>query len=639
MREFTAWDRLLAERLPHLRDDDIVVLITDALRQADADHLDAISPTALDLLSEWPTAYGHLDALPTPVVIRGLSMAQCLRSSFLALSTYALRCVLPLATVRPSRSSAPRRPWLLRPRHPAAAPRHARRLGARAALSPASATTPAATCTSARPRTSRSSAPAWSMSTCSAPARGRGSRSSTSSWWTEHDVSIHRRDRRPGRAAGVRAPRPRLMDLPRRHHLRHAARGGADAAQLSRIYHTTSGRRHEVLVVDDGSAEPLAPERGHRPRPEFRLVTRAPRSAARGQPAVAARRGPRRRRARRRRLAPWRVSGACGPSGLRRRPSPPPTRGTSAADPQPGAARRATTRWPRTACWPTRPGRRNGYGVPPLRRARPVQPGRWLGPVSESRFFVLPRAAWEALGGYDERFEAIGGGLGGIDFYRGSSERARDLPVVGLLGEGHLHQVHAGDDEPRSTAGASSTTTSASAAARGRCRGAADLDGCGGRGGPPSLEGSSPTSSAQERVDVAALPLQGGRVVEVAGGSTATAGRAGRALPGRARPRGLRRRAPRLADRARAGPDAAGGARRRRRAGTSSTSSPARSSSTSPSAAARRRGPGRGGGPTPAAHARRRRGSRAVVAGRGHPPARPLTDPAHVPGRRRRRAS
>lgn len=101
VREFTAWDRLLAERLPHLRDDDIVVLITDALRQADADHLDAISPTALDLLSEWPTAYGHLDALPTPVVIRGLSMAQYLRSSFLALSAYALRCVLPLATVRP----------------------------------------------------------------------------------------------------------------------------------------------------------------------------------------------------------------------------------------------------------------------------------------------------------------------------------------------------------------------------------------------------------------------------------------------------------------------------------------------------------------------------------------------------------
>ena len=101
VREFTAWDLLLTERLPGLRDDDIVVLITDALRQADADHLDAISPTALDLLSEWPTAYGHLDALPSPVVIRGLGMAAYLRSSFLALSAYAVRSVLPLATVRP----------------------------------------------------------------------------------------------------------------------------------------------------------------------------------------------------------------------------------------------------------------------------------------------------------------------------------------------------------------------------------------------------------------------------------------------------------------------------------------------------------------------------------------------------------
>ena len=101
VREFTAWDLLLAERLPHLRDDDVVALMTDALRQADADHLDAISPTAVDLLSEWPAAYGHLDALPTPVVSRGLGMAQWLRSSVVALSAHALRCVLPLATVRP----------------------------------------------------------------------------------------------------------------------------------------------------------------------------------------------------------------------------------------------------------------------------------------------------------------------------------------------------------------------------------------------------------------------------------------------------------------------------------------------------------------------------------------------------------
>ena len=102
VREFTAWDRALGERLDALRPDDVVVLITDALRQADADHLDEIAGDAADLVAEWPAAYGRLDAFPEPIVVRGLPLSGWLRSSFVAMSAHVLRTVLPLAEIRPA---------------------------------------------------------------------------------------------------------------------------------------------------------------------------------------------------------------------------------------------------------------------------------------------------------------------------------------------------------------------------------------------------------------------------------------------------------------------------------------------------------------------------------------------------------
>jgi hypothetical protein len=102
VREFTAWDRALGERLEALRPSDTVVLITDALRQADAEHLDAIAEDAADLVAEWPVAYGHLDALPHPIVVRGLPVEGWMRSSFVAMNATVLRSVLPLAEIRPA---------------------------------------------------------------------------------------------------------------------------------------------------------------------------------------------------------------------------------------------------------------------------------------------------------------------------------------------------------------------------------------------------------------------------------------------------------------------------------------------------------------------------------------------------------
>lgn len=66
----------------------------------------------------------------------------------------------------------------------------------------------------------------------------------------------------------------------------------------------------------------------------------------------------------------------------------------------------------------------------------------WFRPISESNCLAVPRAAWDALGGLEERFTSPGGGFVNLDFYRRACDRAAEL--VMLLGEGTFHQVHGG---------------------------------------------------------------------------------------------------------------------------------------------------------------------------------------------------
>ena len=66
----------------------------------------------------------------------------------------------------------------------------------------------------------------------------------------------------------------------------------------------------------------------------------------------------------------------------------------------------------------------------------------WFCPASESNCLAVPRNAWDALGGFDERFVSLGGGFVNLDFYRRACQRAGVL--VTLLGEGTFHQVHGG---------------------------------------------------------------------------------------------------------------------------------------------------------------------------------------------------
>jgi hypothetical protein len=54
----------------------------------------------------------------------------------------------------------------------------------------------------------------------------------------------------------------------------------------------------------------------------------------------------------------------------------------------------------------------------------------------------ISRSLFDSIGGFDERYEAAGGGLVNLDFYSRAVAAAEHLWT--LLGEGTFHQVHGG---------------------------------------------------------------------------------------------------------------------------------------------------------------------------------------------------
>ena len=61
----------------------------------------------------------------------------------------------------------------------------------------------------------------------------------------------------------------------------------------------------------------------------------------------------------------------------------------------------------------------------------------------ETTFFVMRRDRFHALGGFDERFVSLGGGMANFDLYdRALADPA--APLVLLVGEGTFHQLHFG---------------------------------------------------------------------------------------------------------------------------------------------------------------------------------------------------
>ncbi len=67
----------------------------------------------------------------------------------------------------------------------------------------------------------------------------------------------------------------------------------------------------------------------------------------------------------------------------------------------------------------------------------------WQGPMAESNCLFLPRSLFEEINGYDTRFASAGGGLINLDFYKRACE-AGQVELVYLVGEGCFHQIHGG---------------------------------------------------------------------------------------------------------------------------------------------------------------------------------------------------
>jgi hypothetical protein len=78
----------------------------------------------------------------------------------------------------------------------------------------------------------------------------------------------------------------------------------------------------------------------------------------------------------------------------------------------------------------------------------------WSGPLAESNCLFVPATLFHQLGGFEERFSSPGGGLVNLDFYRRACQ-APDTELFCLAGEGSFHQIHGGittggDDGPAS---------------------------------------------------------------------------------------------------------------------------------------------------------------------------------------------
>lgn len=89
--------------------------------------------------------------------------------------------------------------------------------------------------------------------------------------------------------------------------------------------------------------------------------------------------------------------------------------------------------------WPT-----DGYRLFDISVLAGSNKGGFFGEVNESCCLMLPRSLWTDVGGLDERFDLPGGGFVSLDLFTRLVGRD-DTDLVVLLGEGSFHQVHGGE--------------------------------------------------------------------------------------------------------------------------------------------------------------------------------------------------
>ncbi|WP_158767315.1 glycosyltransferase family 2 protein [Terricaulis silvestris] len=89
------------------------------------------------------------------------------------------------------------------------------------------------------------------------------------------------------------------------------------------------------------------------------------------------------------------------------------------------------------------PWRENGYKLFEVSVLTGVNTAAWFGPMAESNLIFLSRAMYEEAGGFDPRFDIPGGGIANLDFYN----CVGGLPgatLISLFGEATFHQIHGG---------------------------------------------------------------------------------------------------------------------------------------------------------------------------------------------------
>lgn len=67
----------------------------------------------------------------------------------------------------------------------------------------------------------------------------------------------------------------------------------------------------------------------------------------------------------------------------------------------------------------------------------------WFSTIAESNCFALPKSEFVRLGGFSQAFQTPGGGLVNLDFFALACAAPESTPVL-LLGEGTFHQFHGG---------------------------------------------------------------------------------------------------------------------------------------------------------------------------------------------------
>jgi hypothetical protein len=87
--------------------------------------------------------------------------------------------------------------------------------------------------------------------------------------------------------------------------------------------------------------------------------------------------------------------------------------------------------------------RENGYRLFEVSSLAASSRRGFFSELAESNCFSLARREFLRVGGFDERFQTPGGGLGNLDFFNRASTDGGLEPVM-LLGEASFHQFHGG---------------------------------------------------------------------------------------------------------------------------------------------------------------------------------------------------